>query len=215
MRAYLFVVLLFGFSATMRADSLHFVFRPLVNGAPLLLNQPMRLNEMSVEWQTIRLYVGGFSTSNDALETYYLLGTGDEVNHFDIKLPLKVRQGDHVNYCVGVDSTTQVAGAMRGDLDPQHGMYWAWQSGYISIKLEGKSTTADGKVQNFVYHLGGYREGVCAHELFGVVDENDQIVFAPDLGQWFADIYHENVLHLMSPGPVGLKWFVQLFITRP
>jgi len=61
---------------------------------------------------------------------------------------------NRVEFNIGVDSSTSVAGILTGDLDPRMGMYWAWQSGYINFKLEGVLNT---KVQQpFQYHIGGY-----------------------------------------------------------
>ena len=61
---------------------------------------------------------------------------------------------DQLCFNLGIDSVTNVSGALGGDLDPTIGMYWAWQSGYINLKLEGKSRQAPGG--SFVFHLGGY-----------------------------------------------------------
>jgi len=61
---------------------------------------------------------------------------------------------NRVEFNIGVDSSTSVAGILTGDLDPRKGMYWAWQSGYINFKLEG---ILNAKVQQaFQYHIGGY-----------------------------------------------------------
>jgi hypothetical protein len=57
---------------------------------------------------------------------------------------------------LGVDSLTNTLGALDGDLDPMHGMYWAWQSGYINFKLEGTSTRCTARHRKFQFHLGGY-----------------------------------------------------------
>ena len=63
-------------------------------------------------------------------------------------------QYNWVEFNIGIDSSTSVAGVLTGDLDPRKGMYWAWQSGYINFKLEGILNT---KVQQpFQYHVGGY-----------------------------------------------------------
>jgi hypothetical protein len=63
-------------------------------------------------------------------------------------------QYNWVEFNIGIDSSTSVAGVLTGDLDPRKGMYWAWQSGYINFKLEGILNT---KVQQpFQYHIGGY-----------------------------------------------------------
>jgi hypothetical protein len=45
---------------------------------------------------------------------------------------------------------------MTGDLDAMYGMYWAWQSGYINVKIEGSSSVCKTRKNVFQYHLGGY-----------------------------------------------------------
>lgn len=48
-----------------------------------------------------------------------------------------------------------------GVLDPgtagHDGMYWEWNSGYIFMKLEGKSTAS--ATGQFLYHVGGFGGG--------------------------------------------------------
>lgn len=63
---------------------------------------------------------------------------------------------DGLRFAVGIDSATNVAGAMGGDLDPTKGMYWTWQSGYINVKVEGVSSLSAARKHEFQYHLGGY-----------------------------------------------------------
>ena len=46
-----------------------------------------------------------------------------------------------INFSIGVDSLNSVSGALSGDLDPSNGMYWAWQSGFINMKIEGTSSS--------------------------------------------------------------------------
>ena len=59
-------------------------------------------------------------------------------------------------FLLGVDSLTNVSGAFGGDLDPIKGMYWAWNSGYINLKLEGTSPGSPYPSHGFELHLGGY-----------------------------------------------------------
>ena len=63
---------------------------------------------------------------------------------------------DHLSFRIGVDSTLQTTGAHSGALDPMHGMYWAWQSGYINWKLETEIIHA-GQSNAIQWHVGGYR----------------------------------------------------------
>lgn len=66
-----------------------------------------------------------------------------------------------VRFIVGVDSLKNCAplSERTGALDPaSSGMYWAWNSGYIFLKVEGKSPAVAGNPgatsDNFVYHIG-------------------------------------------------------------
>jgi hypothetical protein len=78
--------------------------------------------------------------------------------------------GDYVaaEFMVGVDSLRNTAPIEKryGVLDPSgsmmdDGMYWAWNSGYIFVKLEGTSSLGNPVNGKFYYHIGlfgGYNE---------------------------------------------------------
>jgi hypothetical protein len=61
-----------------------------------------------------------------------------------------------VEFNLGIDSLTNSNGVGGGVLDPAMGMYWAWHSGYINMKLEGTSPSCKSNRGKFQYHLGGY-----------------------------------------------------------
>ncbi len=64
-----------------------------------------------------------------------------------------------ITFTIGVDSlrNTMDVGRRTGALDPATGMYWAWNSGYIFLKLEGKSAQApDDAGGKYRYHIGGF-----------------------------------------------------------
>jgi hypothetical protein len=74
-----------------------------------------------------------------------------------------VPQGEYtgVEFMVGVDSLRNTAPIekRKGVLDPggsmmEDGMYWAWNSGYIFLKMEGTSTKAQSANGKFYYHIG-------------------------------------------------------------
>ena len=56
-----------------------------------------------------------------------------------------------LKFQLGIDSLTNVSGAMGGDLDPTKGMYWTWQSGYINMKIEGKSNSCKTRKNQFQF----------------------------------------------------------------
>lgn len=72
---------------------------------------------------------------------------------------------DALSFQLGIDSLTNVSGALGGDLDPTLGMYWAWQSGYINVKLEGSSPLCPTRHNAFQFHLGGYLAPFAAVQL--------------------------------------------------
>lgn len=63
-----------------------------------------------------------------------------------------------IKFNLGIDSITSVSGALAGDLDPSKGMYWAWQSGYINLKLEGTKSNCPTRKNKFQFHIGGYKQ---------------------------------------------------------
>ncbi|MBC7425469.1 MAG: hypothetical protein H7321_02945, partial [Bacteroidia bacterium] len=89
---------------------------------------------------------------------FYLLDASD---FSSFSLPVNIPsdlQYDKVKFNVGVDSLTNVSGAMGGNLDPAKGMYWTWQSGYINCKIEGTCSNCQTRNNEFQLHLGGYSE---------------------------------------------------------
>lgn len=62
----------------------------------------------------------------------------------------------HIQCTLGVDSIYNVSGAQAGVLDPLHGMFWDWNTGYIMAKLEGYSPQSSGVNNMISFHLGGY-----------------------------------------------------------
>lgn len=62
-----------------------------------------------------------------------------------------------ISFTIGVDSAHNCSGAQSGALDPANAMFWAWNSGYIFLKLEGKSPFSNAPANIFEYHIGGYK----------------------------------------------------------
>jgi hypothetical protein len=93
-----------------------------------------------------------FSRNNN----YFLMDI-DKPETLDVKLKLDTNKLiKSLKFNIGVDSLANVSGALKGDLDPVNGMYWAWQSGYINMKIEGKSNSCKTRNNKFQFHIGGY-----------------------------------------------------------
>ena len=68
--------------------------------------------------------------------------------------------GAHSNsmfqFSIGIDSVSTIQTQFSGALDPSLGMYWAWNTGYIHFKMEGKSNLSKERNNEFQLHIGGY-----------------------------------------------------------
>lgn len=137
---------------------------PTWAGAPLRLDSAYTLpGGDSATFHTLRFYLSGLQAgAGDRLLGKPLpprlldLDLGDPAS---MRLTLDLPAGAQIDalcFQLGIDSATNVAGALGGDLDPTLGMYWAWQSGYINFKLEGSSPLCPTRHHAFQYHLGGY-----------------------------------------------------------
>ena len=76
------------------------------------------------------------------------------LNRFISKVPAGTYTA--VKLLLGIDSTRNVSGAQSGDLDPMYGMFWAWSTGYIMAKVEGRFTNDQGVNTPMSFHLGGF-----------------------------------------------------------
>lgn len=65
---------------------------------------------------------------------------------------------DSLAFGFGTDSLVNASGVMGEDLDPTNGMYWAWHSGYINLKVEGYSPVCNSRNHKFQYHIGGFQD---------------------------------------------------------
>jgi hypothetical protein len=90
-------------------------------------------------------------------EGYYLIKQDDDASHM-IQLDY-VPEGEYTDmeFTLGVDSLHNCSGAQSGALDPANGMFWAWNTGYIFLKLEGKAPESRSPGRIFEYHIGGYK----------------------------------------------------------
>ena len=143
--------------------SLRFTFNHVVGNDPLALNTSWYKNENgdSFKVSIYKYYVTNIvlikgDSSYNVPESYYLI---DESNSGSKSFTLEnIPSGayDEVRFMIGVDEPRNTSGAQTGALDPIHGMFWDWKTGYIMAKLEGVSPQAPG-TGAFFYHTGGFK----------------------------------------------------------
>lgn len=147
-------------------------------------------------------------TSFTEKNTYHLL---DAEELQTLKITLKnIPEGKitSLKFNVGVDSTANVSGALDGDLDPAKGMYWAWNSGYINAKLEGKSKNCRNAHNEFEFHIGGYlppHKTVREVNLKVNAPTNPSLVVLSDVAYWFKNIKLQKINSIVIPGTEATK----------
>lgn len=140
--------------------------------------------------------------------SYHLVDAEDSVS---LKITLdQIPQKEiaAINFNIGVDSLASVSGALDGDLDPIKGMYWAWNSGYINAKLEGKCNAVKNK--EFEFHVGGYLPPYQSIRKVSLKMEEENInksdvVITADVQQWFKNIYLSKTNRIVIPGADAVK----------
>jgi hypothetical protein len=116
----------------------------------------------SLQFTNLKFYISNLQFFNDSAliwtepNAFYLIDASDSnTMKRTLNIPNHLKF-NALQFNLGIDSVTNVAGALGGDLDATKGMYWAWQSGYVNFKLEGKSPLCPTRKNAFQFHLGGY-----------------------------------------------------------
>ena len=196
-------------------DSLAVNFHLEFNKLPLELNRKYiskAKDTLSIE--TFRCYISNIQIQYDdnsvftQKESYHLLDL-ENPNSFQIPITKKSdKLISKITFNIGIDSLTNTSGAMAGDLDPIKGMYWAWQSGYINMKIEGKSSSCKTRNNEFQFHLGGYMKPNYAMrkvELNFNKNSNDNVNIGIDLRDFFLNIHLSQTNNVMIPGKAAMK----------
>jgi len=111
----------------------------------------------------LKYYISGIkliSTDGNAVmesgDPCYLVYSDDELSG---TITFEVSEGRYsaISFLLGVDSLYNVSGAQTGALDPVNGMFWTWNTGYVILKIEGKSPVSTLPGHLIEYHLGGFK----------------------------------------------------------
>lgn len=146
-------------------NDLQLNFRHFAGSNPLVLNTKEYANDLGQTFTVskFKYYIGNIeltdvSGKKFSVENYFLVNE-DQENSKHITLQ-GVPEGNYrsISFLIGVDSLHNCSGLQEGDLDPVKGMFWAWNTGYIFLKLEGHSTSSKSPAGMFEYHVGGYKK---------------------------------------------------------
>jgi hypothetical protein len=214
----IFVILLLVFCfksiSQSKADSLNVNFKVKFNNLPLALNTKYHSeNKDTITIATFRCYISNIEIQYDdhtvfrQNNSYHLL---DLENPNSLLIPITKKNDKVISkliFNVGIDSLTNTSGALDGDLDPVKGMYWAWQSGYINMKMEGTSSSCKTRKNEFQFHLGGYLQPYYAMQKLELVYDKKatQLTIAIDLNDFFSNIKLSETNSIMIPGKEAMQ----------
>jgi hypothetical protein len=223
MKNFSFIILILLFSACKKdievkpleidvADTTGFLeihLSNVIGNIPLVLNS---INYVSSANDTFNVYEYKYYLSNIQLiaanghtftevESYYLIDQSDPNSMHLMVKKVPSDQYNMIKFIIGVDHDRNIAGAQTGALDPIHGMFWDWNTGYIMAKMEGYSPQSTEFSKKLVYHIGGHfgkNNGIRSVELTFPNSANCTINHTPvlnmkaDLGTWFSSPNFSN-----------------------
>lgn len=105
---------------------------------------------------------------------------------------------------IGMDSLTNTSGKLDGVFDPLLGMYWAWNTGYIQLKIKGKYFS-QGFNSPFDYHIGGYQAPYLTYKVVKIQSNNAPLTI--DLKHFFSVLPIYSTPNIMLPGPISQEIF--------
>ena len=160
----LFISLLLSYSICAQQSLSQLNFELTFNEKALKLGKTYTLSENkdSISFDVLHFYISDFQfIDNEQIvnksKKKHILIDLEKPETLQIAIDEYAGTFDKVKFTLGIDSLTNISGAMGGDLDPMYGMYWTWQSGYINFKLEGRANKCPARKNEFMFHLGGYQ----------------------------------------------------------
>lgn len=204
--AVLFLLFLNVVSGQERNDSLVAHFNLMFGRAPLELHK----NYITQNNDTLQVDLFKFYITN--IEVHYRDSTFvqrpsahlidiENLNSTWIPLCINTKKAiESVSFNIGVDSLSSVSGALADNLDPTKGMYWAWQSGFINMKIEGTSKSCKTRKNEFQFHIGGYLKPNYAMRRIELKTPNQNLDIDVDVSQLFDSIQLSKLNSVMIPG---------------
>ncbi len=183
---------------------------PLFDGKEMELNRVYITGDSSeYTISTLRFYLSNFRVFNSKgniveMPNVYLFDLEDTSTFELFKLSDEIIA---LEFLLGTDSITNVSGILDGPLDPIHGMYWTWNSGYINFKIEGQSNRSSVQSKSFEYHIGGYLSPYCTSRKIDltIIPSHEDIVINLHIDRWLKSLKIEQSASVMIPGKAAFQ----------
>ena len=196
---------------------------PVFGDQPIVENTwYVSTNGDSIQFDNIRFYLSDIQFEMDDktwikdTASAHLIDVFDPATLHIALQKIDLKRLKTIHFSLGVDSLTNVSGALGGDLDPQKGMYWAWQSGYINLKIEGRSPRCKTRKNTFQYHIGGYLQRFYSMRKVelpvknAIVNRNQdairqEVTIAVDFSLFFGNLSIATQNSIMIPGKEAMQ----------
>lgn len=201
------IIMLYSIGLCAQQKQVEITFCPMYLEHNLLTtSNQLQFEERAIVFTRFKCYLTNFELwKNGRLvwkekDSYHLINLEElSTCKLSLKLPEDLEY-DNLKYQLGVDSTTNVSGAMGGDLDPTKGMYWTWNSGYINFKLEGKYEACPTRKHKFQFHLGGYMPPFASVQpITHTVDQKKHLTVKIQVDQFLKSLNLVEQHSIMSP----------------
>lgn len=149
------------------AEGLTLQFHHFVGDKLLTLDDSIYTNSFNQAYTVTKFnyYIGQIHlTKSDGkfffIKDYFFISEDEEKQKSKTILLENIPSGEYtsISFILGVDSLHNCSGAQSGALDPINAMFWTWNTGYIFMKMEGKSAVSNLPGNTLEYHIGGYKE---------------------------------------------------------
>ena len=166
----LFLIICFFTTAILNAQILNknkptikITFINMLNNKPVILDSVFYTNYRQENFtiNKLKYYISNISLQtidkriNTEQNSYHLINEEDAGSK-SFGLSVIPDKYETIYFLIGVDSLKNVSGAQTDALDPLHGMFWTWNTGYIMFKLEGTSPQSTMVNNKMEYHIGGF-----------------------------------------------------------
>jgi hypothetical protein len=208
-RLYIIFVFSFSFHNVFGQSILQLRFEPTLQGKVIKANQYFAFNTDSLLIEELRYYVGQFRIQTKDSQVHRLSDSYTLLSLEKNQLIIPYKPIENLKYIIfdlGIDSTVLERNSLQDDLDPIHGMYWSWQSGYIHVKLEGLYKKNGQMPIPFQFHLGGAYAPFNTIQMIerGLV-QTDTICFEVPLDDFFSEALKNQPYQVMSPKPAAIR----------
>ena len=201
------IFMFFFFTQVLFGQTVQVSFIPVINKSEIELNKEFVLSDnQKISITNLRFYISKFQLlKNEKVQSTW----NKEYHLIDLRQQSSLKwildsvetDFDKIKFQLGLDSFTNVSGALTGDLDPTKGMYWTWQSGYINFKIEGAFINSNEGNKVFEYHLGGYLPPFQTIQQISMPSNSkNEIKLVLDFDSFFLSSETANMARVMSPG---------------